>query len=237
MIATGAIALLVVMFLPWWGVSYTGSAPLGAGSIHIGASRTVSGWEWLTAQRWLWVLTIVVALVAVLLEALAREIELPVSPKVVVAGLGAVSTGFIIYRIIDHPGAGGTAGTTQNYTYGIEYGIWLGLLAAATIMLGGYVGIQEEEAALEEAQGEQTAAGASPAAAGGGTSAAAAAGTAGAIAAGGQAAGAALPATAEPSPYPAIESFKAASAAVAAKEAGARSAPPAGPMAPAAPPA
>jgi hypothetical protein len=220
-IATGAIALLVVMFLPWWGVSFTGSTPVGASSIHISAGGTVSGWEWLTVQRWLWLLTIVVALAAVVLEALTSEIELPVSPRLVVAALGAVSTGFIIYRIVDHPGAGGTTGTAQNYTYGIEYGIWLGLLSAATIMLGGYFGMQEEEAAFEEAKGEQ---------ADGGPSAAVA-GAAPAVVAGGQAPSTAAAPTAQASPYPAIESFKAASAAVAAQEAAARAAVPAAPAA------
>jgi hypothetical protein len=40
----------------------------------------------------------------------------------------------IAYRLLNPPGSG----------LGLEYGAWLGLIAAAGVTLGGYFGMQEE---------------------------------------------------------------------------------------------
>jgi hypothetical protein len=88
-----------------------------------------------------------VALGAVLQRARGRELSLPVQPGAIVAGLGALSTLLILYRIVHHPSGNGSEGTGPNhvsYSYGIEIGIWLALLAAATITYGGYLAMQAE---------------------------------------------------------------------------------------------
>jgi hypothetical protein len=144
LVAAGALALLIFMFLlDWYGGSVTGLLP---GSHITGATLSSTGWETFTASRWIWLATIVAAfgslVVAISSEESAREG--PLQPSAVVAGLGAVSTALILFRIVHHPGPSASGGGVRA-SYGIKLGIWLGLLATLTIALGGYLGVQEQE--------------------------------------------------------------------------------------------
>lgn len=144
----GAIALLIFLFVfKWYGVS--SSSSVGGASF----SASANGWNAFTNSRWLWIITIIAALAVVWMKVAQRELQLPVQPSVIVAGLGALSTIFILYRIINHPtaGASGTiAGVHYSASAGIKIGIWLGLIAAAAITYGGYLAMQEEGTSLTD---------------------------------------------------------------------------------------
>jgi hypothetical protein len=143
----GAVALLVFMFFfSWYGGSYKGSVSLGG---SFGASVSSTGWETFTNSRWIWLITIIVALGAVVLVAGERKLDLPVKPSVIVAGLGALSTLLILYRIIHHP-SGGASFAGGSFSYGIKIGIWLGLIAAVAIAYGGYVMMSDEGTSLSD---------------------------------------------------------------------------------------
>ena len=144
----GAIALFIFLFFFKW---YGASASSSVGGISLGGS--LNGWHSFTNSRWIWLITIVVALGAVALRGAQRELSLPVQPSVIIAGLGALSALLILYRIIHHPsgGASGGVGLTHfSYSYGIKIGIWLGLIAAATLTYGGYLAMQAEGTSLAD---------------------------------------------------------------------------------------
>ncbi len=144
-IGIGAIALFVFMFFfKWYGVSSNVS---GFAGVNVNVSK--SGWDVFTNSRWIWLLTIIVALGSVALVASQRKLEIPVQPGVVVAGLGALSTVFILYRIIHHPTASASFGGFHA-SVGIKIGIWLGLIAAAIITYGGYLAMQDEGTSLAD---------------------------------------------------------------------------------------
>jgi hypothetical protein len=148
-IGGGAIALFIFMFFfKWYGVS--SNVPSLAG-VNINVSR--SGWDTFTNSRWIWLITIVVALGAVVLVAIQRRLELPIPVGAIVAALGAVSTLLILYRIVHHPTASASFGAFHA-SAGIKIGIWLGLIAAAAIAYGGYLAMQEE-GGLTVSSGEQ----------------------------------------------------------------------------------
>jgi hypothetical protein len=150
-IGGGAIALFIFLFFfKWYGVSTNVTSIAG---VNLNVSRT--GWETFTNSRWIWLLTIVVALAVVALVAMGRKLELPVSPAAVVTVLGAVSTLLILYRIIHHPTASASVGSFHA-SAGIKLGIWLGLIAAAAITYGGYLALQGAPAApaVREQPGE-----------------------------------------------------------------------------------
>jgi hypothetical protein len=140
-IGAGAIALFVFLFFfKWFGLH---STFVGG----IGVEHSVNGWHFFTTSRWVWLITIVVALGVVLQRGRRRELSLPVQPGAIVAALGALSTVLILYRIIHHPSGSGSEGAgieRYSYSFGIELGIWLALLAAATITYGGYLAMQAE---------------------------------------------------------------------------------------------
>jgi hypothetical protein len=146
-IGGGAIALFIfVFFLKWYGVSSNVTSIAG---LNINVSKT--GWDTFTNSRWIWLLTIIAALAAVVLVATQRKLELPVKPGAIVAGLGALSTVLIFYRIVHHPTASANIGSFHA-SAGIKIGIWLGLIAAAAITYGGYLAMREDPAPARAAE-------------------------------------------------------------------------------------
>jgi hypothetical protein len=139
--AGGAIALFVFLFfLHWYGGSITG---LLSGSHISGGTIDATGWEAFTSSRWIWLGTIVFAFGGALAAAVGYRLEGPVQIGAVVLGLGALSSVLIVYRIAYHPGAN-ASGHGIHIAYGIKFGIWLGLLAALAITLGGYMQLRAE---------------------------------------------------------------------------------------------
>jgi hypothetical protein len=140
-VAGGALALLAFLFLlHWYGGSITGLGP----SSHIsGGTLDATGWEAFTSSRWIWLGTIVLALGSVLAAAGAYRLDGPVQIGPVVFGMGTLSTVLIVYRIVHHPGAS-ASGHGVQISYGIKFGIWLGLLATLAIALGGYLQVLAE---------------------------------------------------------------------------------------------
>jgi hypothetical protein len=139
-----AVLLLIFLFFFKW---YGGSGGSSLGTLHVGSS--INGWHTFHNSRWIWLLTVIVALGAVAIRAGASTSERSVWPDVVITALGALSTLLILYRIFHHPTLS-FSGTVGNVHYtasaGIRIGIWLGLFAAAGITYGGYQAIRGERA-------------------------------------------------------------------------------------------
>jgi hypothetical protein len=143
LIGGGGVALFIFLFFfKWYGVSFGGSLP---GGVLGSASSSATGWDAFTSSRWIWLITIIVALGAVLIAAGTLKFESPVQLSIVVVGLGALSTVLIIYRIVHHPTA-----SVPGFHAGIKIGIWLGLIAAAAITYGGYLAMNEEGTSLSD---------------------------------------------------------------------------------------
>lgn len=133
-----AVLLFVFMFFNWFGVEISGEE----GSVSFGSGAGGSAWDALDFIPIVLVVTIVVALINVALRLSDSDYEPPVSMNVAVAVLGGFSALLVLYRIIDPPGFGTFGGVSVDAT--LEFGIFLGLLAAAGIAYGGYRGMQEE---------------------------------------------------------------------------------------------
>ncbi len=167
-IGVGAIALFIFMFFFKW-LGFSSNTSLG------GFSASSDGWNSFQNSRWIWIITILVALGTVAISAGMLELKSPVQPGVLVAGLGALSTILIIYRIAHHPsgGASSSFGAVHvSYSYGIKIGIWLGLVAAAMITYGGYLAMRDEGTSLADVR-EQASGAMAGFTSGGGASAAA----------------------------------------------------------------
>jgi Mn2+/Fe2+ NRAMP family transporter len=141
----GAIALFIFMFFfKWYGISSNIGTISG---VNLNASY--SGWHTFTNSRWIWLLTIIVALVSLVMVAGSRKLDGPLQASLMVAALGALSTLLILYRIVHHPTASASAGGFHA-SAGIKIGIWLGLIAAAAITYGGYLQMQAEGTSLTD---------------------------------------------------------------------------------------
>ncbi|MGO9319243.1 MAG: hypothetical protein ACLQBY_00295 [Solirubrobacteraceae bacterium] len=146
-IGIGGVALFIFLFFfKWYG--YSSNAPSIAG-VNVSSSYSIDGWHAFTVNRWIWLITIVAALGAVAIAAGALKLKSPVQPGVLVAGLGALSTLTILYRIVHHPTASASFGSFHA-SVGIKIGIWLGLIAAVAVTYGGYLGMQDEGTSLSD---------------------------------------------------------------------------------------
>ncbi len=148
-IGGSAIALFIFMFLfKWYGFSY--HSPLGS------VTYSANGWNTFHNSRWLWLITIIAALLLVAVDGGLLKIESPVHPGAIVTGLGALSTIFILYRIFDHPsGSASYAGVSASA--GIKIGIWLGLIAAIGITYGGYERMRDDNTSFSDVRDQASA--------------------------------------------------------------------------------
>ena len=137
--AAGGIVLLVAMFLmPWYTLTLSSHPP---GPIFL-IPQQVDGWNGLHISHWLLLLTALAALAAAFLQARRRAPALPVTVCVLASILGALSTIWLIIRVlIDPPGGRGIGG-------------WIGLLGAAAIAYGGYASVRKEGIARVDAPTE-----------------------------------------------------------------------------------
>ncbi len=150
-VGVSAIALFIFLFFfKWYGVS--SNAP-SIGGVNISSSYSANGWHTFTVSRWLWLITIIVVLAAVAISMGVLQLKLPMQPGVLIAGLGALSTLAILYRIIHHPTASASFGNFHA-SVGIKIGIWLGLIAAAGIAYGGYLGMQDEGTSIADVRAQ-----------------------------------------------------------------------------------
>jgi hypothetical protein len=133
-----AVLLFIFMFFDWFGVEISGQGE----SVTFGSGAGGSAWDALDFIPIVLVIAIVVALINVFLRSSDSDYEPPVSMNVAVTVLGGISVLLVLFRIIDPPGFGTFGGVSVDAT--LEFGIFLGLIAAAGIAYGGYRGMQEE---------------------------------------------------------------------------------------------
>jgi cytochrome b561 len=133
--AAGAIALAVCMFgLPWYGLTGQLQRTLS----NVGASTSVDGWNGLTINRWLMLVTILVALSLGVVQGLLRAPALPVSLSVIATVLGIITSLVLIDRVlIDTPFSSPSIET--------KFGAYLGLLSALVLTYGAGRSLREED--------------------------------------------------------------------------------------------
>ncbi len=138
-----AVLLFIFMFFDWFKVEVS-----GAGGF-VGGSLGGNAWEWFTWIDLLLLLTVIVALAVIVVRLSDALLEPPISLNAIVAILGGLSVLFVLYRIIDPPGASESFGGV-SVDVGRQIGVFLGLIAAAGITYGGYRAMQEEGTSFGE---------------------------------------------------------------------------------------
>jgi hypothetical protein len=131
-----AVALFIIMFLPWFGVD--AEVPAGAEEAAEAIGVTIpdtnfNAWESFDFIDLVLLVTIVVAVGLAVATMAAQTVALPVAASAITAGLGILSTLLVLYRIIDPPEG-----------LGREFWVFIGLIAAAGIAYGGWHAMQEE---------------------------------------------------------------------------------------------
>ena len=129
----GGIALLVVMFLPWFDF-LAGPYP---GSRFVPDDNTAqSAWE---AFSILLVPLVITALLGIALFATTlfeRTSALPVAAQVFAAAIGSLTVLFVLFRLINPPG--------PNYAADVRWEGWLGLTCTVAVTAGAWWSMRDE---------------------------------------------------------------------------------------------
>ena len=131
--AGSALLLLVLLFATkWYGVAGVPDPSYARPAI----SGAEDGWNGLTAMRWVILVTVIAAVGSVCLHASQRTHGTRTDTSRLVAGLGALTSLLLIYRVLIALPGGGTV-------IDQKLGAVLGLLCALGIAWGGYESILE----------------------------------------------------------------------------------------------
>lgn len=130
----GAIVLFAGLIgLNWYGGSATVSTVPG---VDVGAGFSSSGWQAFTASRWIWLATVLLALVTAAATGAGRWGRAAVGARALLAALAGVSVALIAYRVVHHQPPGTGSHVAFHAAGAIRGGIWLGLAAALAIGAG-----------------------------------------------------------------------------------------------------
>ena len=132
------VALFIIMFLAWFSGPETLGAPSGTLDFptipeHYGDDH-VNAFEAFGFIVSIVLVAAVIAGVGLAVLAVAQaNVQLPVAASAITTGIGILATLFVLYRLIDPPSE-----------LDRSYGLFLGLIAAAGVALGGWMAMQEE---------------------------------------------------------------------------------------------
>jgi hypothetical protein len=169
--AGAAVVLLIVMFLSWFqldGVTAEATGlPEGAPSSFeisgsdledeaesAGESTSRNAWQSFGLIDIVLLVTIIAAIAMALIQASGNSARAPGWLTTAVAGLGFLAAVLVLFRLISPPDLidafGGTSDIPDNVDIdtdvGRQFGVFLGLIAAAGIAYGGWRATQEEGA-------------------------------------------------------------------------------------------
>jgi hypothetical protein len=140
--AIAGIALLVIMFLPWFGIGgVAGEALEQAQDLGFApdVSTSANAWESFDVIDLVLLLTVIAAVGVAVAAMMAQTVALPIAASAITAGLGILSTVLVAYRLLDPP-----------YDASRKFGAFLGLIAAAGVAYGGWLAMQEEGATFAD---------------------------------------------------------------------------------------
>jgi len=129
----GGLALLVVVFVPWY--HFLEGQEVGTRNIAIG-HETQSAWESLTVLRFLLILVALLGIVQLVTTAYERTTAWPVAAQVFGGFLGIFATLWTLIRLINPPGS--------NLFADLRWGAWAGLVSVLAVTVGAWWSMRDE---------------------------------------------------------------------------------------------
>jgi hypothetical protein len=133
-ISVGAIVAIIATFLPWYG--WSSDDLFGVG----GASVSANLWDWSGGMAFVILAAGIIALGVIVLRML-EVFDLSdqgVPEGIAMLAVAGIVTLITIIRLISVPGGAGIVGV------GRSWGLWVGVIAAAVMVVGAVLKFQEE---------------------------------------------------------------------------------------------
>jgi hypothetical protein len=135
--AAGAALILIMFLFAWYGFDVPGANGLDAFDAY---------------SDWVNIILVLAAFSGISLALFGSHMaRIPISLSVIATVLGGLSAVIIFIYIISPPGIPGTDEAIVDIDLSREFGVWLGLLAAIGIAIGGYLTMQEEGTSFGDA--------------------------------------------------------------------------------------
>jgi len=116
----GGVALLVVMFLPWYG----------------GVDGDQTAWQAFSVVLVFLVVTALLGFALLVTTVFERTPALPVAAQVWGSAIGALTTLIVLYRIANQPG--------DNAAVTVRYGAWVGLACVLAVTAGAWASMRRD---------------------------------------------------------------------------------------------
>lgn len=146
--AGGGLLLIISLFLSWYGVNIGGVA----GQFAAAVDTSANGWQSLDIGDLVFFIVGLLAIAPAAFDIFDLEIELPFDIAFVALVGGAISVAWIVLRIIDKPGPDIPDVPGVDVGIGLKVGIFLALIGAVLVVVGGVLQKQEDEAGVAYAQ-------------------------------------------------------------------------------------
>ena len=146
-----AVLLFIFMFVSWYGLKVNTA---GLGSVALPAVG-YDAWDAFSVIDLILLLTVIVALALVVMQATQRSPAIPVSLSVITTTLAGLSVLLILFRIIDPPSMVDVPAVIDAHLdRTLDLGVYLGLVASLGILYGGYRSMRIEGLAPRDARTE-----------------------------------------------------------------------------------
>jgi hypothetical protein len=145
---SGILLILFMFIFDWFGLKFSA----GAGAFAVSAEGAKNAWGSYGFTDIVLFITALSAIGLALLAASEGEVGLPVAASAIVTALGVLSVVLIVISIISPPDLGANlSGAGIDHTRKI--GVFLGLISAAAVAVGGYMAMQEEGTSFSDEAG------------------------------------------------------------------------------------
>jgi threonine/homoserine/homoserine lactone efflux protein len=129
----GGLALLVVMFLPWY---HFLPGPYEGSRFVADNDTAQSAWEAFSVLLVPLVLTALLGLTLFAATLFERTSAVPVAAQVFGAAIGSLTVLFVFIRVVDPPG--------PNFAATVQWAAWAGLAATVAIAAGAWWSMRDE---------------------------------------------------------------------------------------------
>jgi hypothetical protein len=151
---SGVVLFIALFFFDWYSVGIADEVNAAQEQLEetLGVDAApavvedagVTGWDAFDFTNLVCLLAIIVAVGLAAMTLFGASASLPVAGSALTCGIGGLALLLVLYRTLDPPGDG----------LDRDFGLFVGLLAAAGITVGGYLGMQEEGTTFSE-QGDR----------------------------------------------------------------------------------
>ena len=134
-IGIGLIVALVAIFLPWYSASFSCGGLAGCGGLNTSASvGALSDWP-----GWLFFLALLAGLALFVLRTFVPTVNIPQLPQsdaMIYTIIGVFMAVMAIFWLLFHNGASFSG---AGYSAGVSFGLYIGLIAAIAVAVGGFL--------------------------------------------------------------------------------------------------